>query len=110
MRKWRSTAHDPMMIARPKDGKAGILHGMAIQTAKLRTKLNFRPRILLTLQCFVHNFKGSIFQIHSKMDLEIPRTRFRRLYKNISDPGDSEFLGRRNRSQKANRREEACTE
>ena len=39
-----------------------------------------------------------------------PTTRFRRLYKNISDPGDSEFLGRRNRNQKGDPREEACTE
>ena len=29
-----------------------------------------------------------------------PTTRFRRLYKNISDPGDLKFLGRRNRNQK----------
>ena len=39
-----------------------------------------------------------------------PTTRFRRLYKNISDPGDSKFLGRRNRNQNGHPREEACTE
>ena len=84
---------------------------MTPRTAKVRAKLYFRPRILLTLQCLTHNFKGSIFQIHSKMNLGIPRgTRFRRLYKNISDPGDPKFLGRRNRNQKGHHTEEACTE
>ena len=43
------------------------------RNAKVRTKSHFRPRLLLTLQCFAHNFKASIFQIHSKMNLEIPR-------------------------------------
>ena len=46
---------------------------MTPRTAKVRAKLHFRPRILLTLQCLTHNFKGSIFQIHRKMNLEIPR-------------------------------------
>ena len=61
---------------------------MTPRTAKVRAKLYFRPRILLTLQCLTHNFKGSIFQIHSKMNLEIPRTRFRRLYKRCQQNED----------------------
>ena len=42
---------------------------MRPRTAKSRTKLHFHPRAALTLQCFVRNFKGSIFQIHAKIDV-----------------------------------------
>ena len=77
------------------------IFGGCVQFPIQLRKTSGRPALTLaTFAMFFHNFTCSIFQIHSKMDLEIPRTRFRRLYKNISDPGDSEFLGRRNRNQK----------
>ena len=87
------------------------IFGGCVQFRIQLRKTSGRPA--LTLAAFAmdfQNFKGPIFQIHSKMDLINPCTRFRRLYKNISDPGIRNFLNRRIQNQKNDSREEACTQ
>ena len=42
---------------------------MAPRNAKSRTNLHFRPRAALTLQHFVHNFKGLISRFHGDFEV-----------------------------------------